>query len=104
MSHIRIHNATADELGVVRVYLPKSRNDGIECGPLGRVSYSEYRQVPAAYRIARIEANDPHGEFSLQPYDYVGEEPLAEGHYTYHLGIEQNRLTLRVEAEPANDV
>jgi len=46
---------------------------------------SEYRQVALAYGYAYVSAMVDGEKRVLQPIDYVGEEPLAPGDYTYVL-------------------
>jgi hypothetical protein len=97
MPHIRVHNLTGEGLDSVRWYVPAVPREPIDFGALGIDEHSEYREVPVAYRFAEIEASGPAGSYTLRPYDYVGEEPLAEGRYTYHLGLAQGRLTIELE-------
>lgn len=103
MPHIRVHNSTGADLDVVRVYVPVEPREEVDLGAVTNGAYSEYRRVPLAYRFAEVEASGSAGSFSLQPYDYVGEQPLPEGRYTYRLGIAQGRLTLDLEATAPAD-
>lgn len=103
MPHIRVHNATGADFDTVRLYVPIAPREAVDFGAIANGAYSEYREVPVAHRFAEIEASGAAGSYSLRPYDYVGEQPLPEGRYTYHLGIAQGRLTLDLEATAPPD-
>ena len=52
-------------------------------------SFTEYLQYEEAYRTAYIEIQSGTETFVLQPIDFVGEEPLPIGLYTYELDIDE---------------
>ena len=57
-------------------------------GRVGAGAESEYRQVAKAYRYAHIEVLISGATIALRPMDYVGEEPLVPGDYTYALSYD----------------
>jgi hypothetical protein len=97
MPNVRIHNTTGADLETVLLYPPASPREPIDFGSIASGGYSDYRDVDTAYRFAHVEASGPIGSYVLRPYDYVGEEPLPEGRWTYRLSIDQGRLALALE-------
>jgi hypothetical protein len=86
----------------VRLYVPIAPREAVDIGAIANGAYSEYREVPSL--IASLRSKLPGaGSYSLHPYDYVGEQPLPEGRYTYRLGIDQGRLMLDLEATVPQD-
>lgn len=49
--------------------------------------YSEYLEYEEAYRYAFIRIQSGEQTFTLQPIDFVGEEVLPPGFYTYELDV-----------------
>ena len=49
---------------------------------------SAYQRFSKAYRYAYIELKINNKRYVLQPIDYVGEEELKDGKYTYQLNVE----------------
>lgn len=97
MPRVRIHNATGADLETVLLYPPASPREPIDLGPLASGGYSDYREVQIAYRFLHVEVSGSVGSFVLRPYDYVGEEPLSDGPWTYRLSIDQGRLAMALE-------
>jgi hypothetical protein len=96
---IRVQNATGSELDAVRVYVPAEAQEPVDFGPVRSGASTGYREVPVAYRYMRTEVSGAAGSFAIQPYDFVGEEPLAEGRYTYRLGLVESRLTVDLDLD-----
>lgn len=56
---------------------------------IGPDSFSDYLQYELAYRYAYIEIQSGTETYVLQPIDFVGEEPLPIGLYTYELDVDE---------------
>ncbi len=57
--------------------------------------YSEYQEYETAYTYAYIQITSGEEVFVLQPIDFVGEEVLPIGLYTYELNVdEEGQVTL----------
>ncbi|MFZ6053093.1 hypothetical protein [Halocola ammonii] len=58
-----------------------------------------YRPFETAYRYAYVNLIIEEKEFILQPIDFVGEQPLGTGNFTYSIDVSdfENR-TLSIEA------
>ena len=50
-------------------------------------SFSEYKEYETAYRYAYIQITSGEETYVLQPIDFVGEEELPIGLYTYELSL-----------------
>ncbi|QBA63526.1 hypothetical protein [Muriicola soli] len=62
---------------------------------LAQDSFSEYKEYEMAYRYAYIRITSGEESFVLQPIDFVGEEELPFGLYTYDLNLtEEGEVTL----------
>lgn len=65
----------------------------------GNVSYgnvkagkkSDYKVFETAYRYAFIELQIDGKTYTLQPIDYVGESPLADGNYAYQINANDSQ-------------
>ena len=81
---IRIQNASSFAFDRVDVVFPE---DQVSYGSIRANSSSDYRDVSKAYRYAYIEVEIGGEELVLQPIDYVGENLLRSGRYTYVLNV-----------------
>ena len=92
---IRIRNDSEIDFDSVRVVFPD--RDEARFGPIPKGTVSDFKHTARAYRYAEIHVNSGGREFTLQPYDYVGERELPPGRYSYLLGIQGDRLTIGLE-------
>jgi hypothetical protein len=97
--HIRVRNASAVDFDEVRVFFPDDPAAAVSYGAVKAGAASDYKPVGRAYRYAHIEATAGEREFVLRPIDYVGEEELPAGRFTYVLSIVADRLTVDLERD-----
>ncbi|MEQ8524617.1 hypothetical protein [Gracilimonas sp.] len=81
---IRIENSSEYTLENIRVSFPEEE---VSYGTLDPADSSDYRKVKKAYRYAYIESEIDGQKAVLQPIDYVGEDYLEAGTYTYQLFV-----------------
>lgn len=94
---IRIANASSFQFQRVDAVFPE---DEVSFGAIGAHRSSEYRRVSTAYRYAYIEVQVSGEELRIQPIDYVGEDPLDPGKYTYVLNVTvEGHLTLEFQRD-----
>ena len=97
---IRIANLTSFPFERVDVVFPE--ND-VSYGAIPAHGLSDYRDVATAYRYAYIEVQIAGEELRIQPIDYVGENALGAGKYTYALAVsgsgDARFLTLQVQED-----
>lgn len=93
---LRIGNASSSDFSSVFVRFPgvEASFDAVSSGQV-----SEYQRVESAYRYGYVEIEVSGQSYHLQPIDYVGEEPLESGRYTYKLGIEGDGLSFQFERD-----
>jgi len=92
---IRIRNASNLNFDRVRVDLPDE--PGVDYGPVPEGGVTAYRSTSRAYRYAGFSVKVGNEEFSLHPIDYMGEQELPAGRYTYALNVDHGRLTVQLE-------
>lgn len=91
---VRVRNGSAVVMEDVRIWLS---GGPVEYPTLEPGEVTAYRAVERAYRIATVEATIDGELQRLQVIDFVGEDPLRPGRYTYRLGLfEGVSLTLEL--------
>ena len=94
---IRIANESSFAFQGVDVVFP---HDSVDYGTIAAHGTSSYRGVSSAYRYALIIVQVAGEELRLQPIDYVGENELPDGRYTYALNLTiEGQLTLTFRAD-----
>ena len=96
---IRVRNAGAVDFDEVRVFFPDRPDAAVSYGPIKKGAVSDYKSVARAYRYAHVEAVAGARQFVLRPMDYVGEEELPPGRFTYVLRTEADRLSIALERD-----
>jgi hypothetical protein len=84
---IRVGNRSDVEFERVVVKFSSQTED---YGRIPAGKQSGYRQIAKAYRYAHVEVTVKGATIVMRPMDYVGEEPLAPGKYTYALSYDPN--------------
>ena len=92
---IRIKNDSNLDFDRVRVLLPDEPE--VDYGPVPKGGVTAFRTTSRAYRYAGFSVKAGKEELSLQPIDYMGEQELPAGRYSYELGVDNGRLTVRLE-------
>jgi hypothetical protein len=81
---IRVENASAASMEDVRIGFPDA---WVDYGTLDPGEVTAYQTVALAYRVASVEATIDGEVQRLQVIDFVGEQPLSRGRYTYRLDL-----------------
>lgn len=96
---IRIENGSALDLDEVLVFFPDQPSRAVNYGSIKKGAVSEYHRTSRAYRYAHIEAKAGNRIFVLRPIDYVGEEELPAGRFTYVIKIQGESLSIALRKE-----
>lgn len=83
---IRIENTSKFTYKDIKVKLDEER----EYENLFAGETSAYRPFSRAYRYAYVELKINDKRYILQPIDFVGEEELKEGKYTYQIAADDS--------------
>ena len=84
---IRVENISTVSYSNIKV---GDSNGTIAFKDLGPGEFSEYAIFQKAYRYAYVELQIDGLTYFIQPIDFVGEEPLRPGNYTYQLDASEN--------------
>lgn len=86
---IRVVNASAYDLHNIKVYSPASGR--IDFDILHPKEKSAYKKVKEAYALAAAEVTVNNVKIEFLPDDYLGEQFLKPGSYTYELSISEDK-------------
>jgi hypothetical protein len=92
---VRIRNNSNVDFNRVQVEFPDQHN--VDYGSIPSCSTSGYQVTSRAYRYAAVVVETDGQPLTLQPIDYLGEEELPPGRYTYTLDVDNGQLTLELE-------
>jgi hypothetical protein len=92
---IRIKNGSNVDFDRVLVHFPDQRE--VDYGPVPKGGVTAFQATSRAYRYAGFSVKAGGQELSLQPIDYMGEQELSAGRYTYSLGVDNGHLTVQLE-------
>jgi len=81
--NLRIKNNNSFTYDRVQVGADDKFHENVAAG-----SYSDYLEYVKAYRYAYIKIDTLGNSHVLQPIDFVGEDSLSPGFYTYELEID----------------
>lgn len=81
---MRVENTSGVDFDRVVVGFPE---DEVDYGAVAAGGVSGYREVERAYPYAMVEVVIDDETLRMQPIDYVGEELLEPGRYTYVLDL-----------------
>jgi hypothetical protein len=87
--YLRLRNTSSMSFDTVLVRVDKT----IDFGALPAGKDSEYLPADGIYSYAYIEGSTGETRFVAQPDDYIGEEMLGPGYYTYSLSAGLNPET-----------
>lgn len=92
---LRVRNASDVDFDNVVVIFPEQHR--VDYGRVAKGAGSRYERTRVAYRYAAFRITIQGRVLTLDPVDYVGEQPLEPGRHTYAVGVDGNRLTVTLE-------
>ncbi|MEM1117878.1 MAG: hypothetical protein AAF845_09690 [Bacteroidota bacterium] len=93
---LRVENASALDFSSVAVGFTR---DDANFGAVGAGQTSDYHAFETAYRYGGVTAEAGGETYEIIPVDFVGEDPLAAGLYTFVLTVEGSTLELTLEED-----
>lgn len=82
--NIRVKNVTNFNFNRVQVGAEDKIHENVAAG-----KYSDYLEYETAYQYAYIKIEEDSTSYELQPIDFVGEDSLNIGFYTYELNVSE---------------
>ena len=82
---IRVLNTSSVTFDKVRINTSGGEQTYLDIEPN---NYSSYQSFDFAYRYAYVHVQAGEEEYVLQPIDYVGEEKVKAGKYTYEINVD----------------
>lgn len=99
-SSIRVKNGTSYDYRSVEVAFA---SESVHFGDVPASGVTGYKKFPLAYRYGYIKLYIDGRAYVMQPIDFVGEEPLGPGNFTYLVSItdpdDQFSVTVEVEQD-----
>jgi hypothetical protein len=86
---IRVVNASTYDLQNIKIYSPA--NGRIDLDILHPKEKSAYKKVKEAYALAAAETSINNVKIEFLPDDYLGEQFLKPGRYTYELSVTEDK-------------
>ncbi|HEU4451917.1 MAG TPA: hypothetical protein VFR81_02620 [Longimicrobium sp.] len=87
---IRLENATQLELTNVTF---SSGHDPIDFDRIAPGDRTEYVEVERSYSYGYLKVTANGGEYTMQPIDYVGEEEIGPGRFTFRITLTQGGVS-----------
>jgi hypothetical protein len=94
---VRVRNDSGVDFDSVTVIFPGNYRE--EYGKLAAGAASDYIDVPQAYRYAWVQVVAAGKEFGHKPVDYVGEQELQPGMYTYGLTTQGSSVDIAMKID-----
>jgi hypothetical protein len=90
---IRVKNVSDRDFDRVRAHFPEGE---VDYGPVPKAGVTTFRSTGRAYRFAGFSVKAGDRELLLQPLDYLGEQELPAGRYTFALDLDNGALVARL--------